>query len=330
LTLRASSLFASLPFATVPVAAPGILAGALWALALLLFAGRLPTRIRLRRAALPLGALALLAAGSALAARLSSRMTVVFFSVGQGDAALVRFPGGSSMLVDAGGSLFGTPVRDPGAADLLPALAELGVARLDRVVLTHPHPDHAGGLFTLLERIPIGELWLTGEPGDDGLGDAVAAAAGRRGIAARVPAPGAIDAGGVRLEVLAPARWDPERSTNDNSIVLRLVHGGVSLLLAGDIEAAAEAGLAQGGQELGATLLKAPHHGSRTSSTDAFLRRVRPRHVVFCVGAANPFGFPHRDVVERYREAGCRQWRTDQGAVIAQSDGRELLVEQWR
>ena len=98
------------------------------------------------------------------------------------------------------------------------------------------------------------------------------------------------------------------------------------MLLAGDVEALAEAELAQGPFALRAQVLKAPHHGSRTSSTEAFLRRVAPLHVVFCVGEKNPFGFPHAEVAERYRARGCSIWRTDQGAVTAVSDGREVSV----
>ena len=100
--------------------------------------------------------------------------------------------------------------------------------------------------------------------------------------------------------------------------------GDVALLLAGDVEALAEAQLAQGARTLRAQLLKAGHHGSRTSSTDAFLRAVAPETVVFSMGLQNPFGFPHADVVARAEALGARTMRTDQGAVIAVSDGHNL------
>src|SRR5207302_1547777 len=140
----------------------------------------LSPRVRLLRAAVPLAALLLLPASRAAAARFSSSLTVTFFSVGQGDAALVRFPGGRAMLVDAGGPLFGVGGGDP-AREVVPALAELGVRALDWAVLTHPHPDHGGGLLHLLERVPVRELWTTGEPGPEALGDRVRALARQRG-----------------------------------------------------------------------------------------------------------------------------------------------------
>ena len=340
-TLEAARFFAALPGARVPLATPGLFATLAWAIALLLFAGfpapigpgtaldRPAARVRIRRASVPLAALALLWAGGSIAQRFTSTLSVAFLAVGQGDAALVRFPGGRAMLIDAGGALFGASAgrADPGGTRVLPALAELGVGRLDWAVLTHPHPDHGGGLFAVLDRVEVGELWTTGEPGPDLLGDRLRARARERGVAVIEPRAGQIlEVDGVRVEVLHPARFRPDRDANDNSIVLRLVHGEVTLLLAGDLEAISEAELAQGSAPLAATLLKAAHHGSRTSSTEAFIRRVRPRHVVFCVGPRNPFGFPHADVIARYQEAGCKLWRTDRGAVIAESDGRTLRV----
>jgi competence protein ComEC len=131
--------------------------------------------------------------------------------------------------------------------------------------------------------------------------------------------------GGVRIEL--PSHFQAGRSLNDNSIVLRLVHGEVAALLAGDVEGLAEAELAQGAAPLQAALLKAPHHGSRTSSTEAFLRRVSPQFTVFSTGAGNSFGFPHPDVVARTPGA---HFDTASGAVIAESDGRLLRVRPFR
>jgi competence protein ComEC len=334
-----------MPGAQMAIRGPGVLTALLWAAALLAFAGspgpigpgsallRLPLRMRLRRMGWPLAAILLLQLSSLAWARLDRSLRVTFFAVGQGDAALVRFPGGRAMLIDAGGSLFapstGEPI-DAGARELLPALAEFGVDRLDWAVLTHPHPDHAGGLFAVLPRVPAHEVWTSGEPGPGNLGFAVRALAQRTGARLAVPIEGQhLEEAGVRVEILHPKRWSSARSTNDNSLVLRLTHGAVSLLFAGDLEALAEAELAQSGQQLRADLLKAPHHGSRTSSTEAFVSKVRPRHVVFCVGAQNPFGFPHDDVVERYRAQGCSLFRTDRGAVTAESDGERLRLAQW-
>jgi competence protein ComEC len=306
-TLAAAHGFSSLPFATVALATPGLIAALLWYAGVLAFA---------RRAFRPaLAIAALLVVSAAARAWPPDKLRITFLAVGQGDSAIVQFPGGGAMLIDAGGDLRWPGRFDPGARDVLPALAELGISRLDVVVLTHPHPDHAGGLATVLERVPVGELWMSPDP------DPIAKEIRAR---ARVPIrePHELVISGVRIEVLS--HYDASRSINDNSIVLRLVHGQTAVLFAGDVEALAESELAQ--HELRASLLKAPHHGSRTSSTDAFLRRVAPRFVVYSAGAGNPFGFPHADVVARARALGARTCSTGSGAIFAESDGRTLIT----
>ena len=341
LTLLAARGFAALPYARIVVAAPAPWTTLLWWGAALLLAGwpaplaagsrprRPAPRTRLRRALLPACALLCIGFVHAASAKVSSSLRVTFLAVGQGDAAIVQLPGGHALLVDGGGDLRGLapPGLDVGSRIVLPALAELGVSRLDAMVLTHPHPDHAGGLFAVLDQWRVGELWVTGEAGPGRLGDLLRERARALGVPVREPAPGSREIGGVRVEILRSG-WHPARSTNDNSLVLRLVHGQVAILLAGDVEALAEAELAQSGRDLRADVLKAGHHGSRTSSTDAFLRAVRPSHVVFSVGAHNPFGFPHPEVVERVRTFAAGTWRTDGGAVTAVSDGHRIVLRQ--
>jgi competence protein ComEC len=248
-------------------------------------------------------------------------MTITFLAVGQGDSAVVQFPGGASMLIDAGGDLRWPGRFDPGARDVAPALAEMGIRRLDVAVLTHPHPDHAGGMLSVLDRIAVGELWMT--PERDTIASAIRSRAASRGVP--VVEPHGLVLGGVRVEVAS--HFEKGRSLNDNSVVLRLVHGEVAALLAGDVEALAEADLAQGSAEIRAQLLKSPHHGSRTSSTEAFLRRVAPAFTVFSVGAGNRFGFPNPDVVAR---TPGERFTTAEGAVIADSDGKTLRVHRFR
>jgi competence protein ComEC len=341
LTLLAARGFASVPYARIPVAAPAPWTALLWWGAALVLAGfpsplaagsrpsRPTPQTRLRRAAVPACGLLCVGFVNAAAPHFARELRVTFLAVGQGDAVLVQLPRGGAMLVDGGGDLRGLapPGADVGSRIVLPALAELGVSRLDLVVLTHPHPDHAGGLFAVLDELPVGELWMTGEPGPGSIGDLLQEKARQRHVAVRVPPNGAIERGGVRIEVLR-SRWFRNRSTNNNSIVLRLVHGEAAVLLAGDVEALAEAELAQSGQEIRSDVLKAGHHGSRTSSTEAFLRAVRPAHVVFSVGSHNPFGFPHVEVDERARSFGAATWRTDRGALTVTSDGRTVALRQ--
>ncbi|HEX2569571.1 MAG TPA: DNA internalization-related competence protein ComEC/Rec2 [Polyangia bacterium] len=259
-----------------------------------------------------------------LAPRWDPALTVTFLDVGQGDAALVELPGGVTLLVDGGGSF--DPSFDPGAQVLVPWLERHGVRRLDAVVLTHPHPDHANGLAAVVARFPTREVWTNGArsslPGLLRLRDAAA----ERGVP--IVRPHELVAGAARVEVLHPlvdgqVRVPPAWSENDGSIVLRILYGGRAVLLAGDIEARAEARLAQSGRALAADVLKAPHHGSRTSSTPRFVERVRPSVVVYSVGDQNRWGFPAPAVEARWRAAGARTYRTDRdGAVTVRIDTR--------
>jgi competence protein ComEC len=312
-TLRAAHFFSSLPFATISVAAPGIIACALW------YAGVALVSRRSKKSLACFSLVGALGLAQSTLSRFDKSVTVTFLAVGQGDCAVVQLPGGHAMLIDAGGDLRWPGRFDPGAHDVLPALAELRISRLDLAVLTHPHPDHAGGLLSVLEHVPVGELWMNEE--DNPISRAVRAKAAQRGIP--VHEPRTENLADVRLELLS--RFEPGRSTNDNSVVLRLVHGDAAVLFAGDAEALAESELAQ--QDLRADLLKAPHHGSRTSSSDAFLRRVAPRFTVYSTGAGNPFGFPIPEVVAR---TPGEHFNTADGAVVAHSDGKRWSVLNWR
>jgi competence protein ComEC len=298
---------------TLGIASPGALAAGA-ALALLVAAGRVRGRLR---AAAWLGAAAcLLLPGPlrAAAARARGGLEVLFVSVGQGDAALLRLPDGSAVVIDGGGSPEGGV--DPGARDVLPLLRDLGVRRLAAVFVSHPHPDHALGLAAVAAGLEIERSFSNGDRGD---GEA------RAVLAALAPTPlwpgDSWTRAGVRFEVLGGDRTS--LGANDASLVLRIVYGETAFLFPGDVEAAGEAAaVARGG--LAAEVVKIPHHGSRTSSGVAFVEAVGARWAVACVGAHNRYGFPHREAVARWAGAGALVLRTDEGAIRFLSDGRRV------
>jgi competence protein ComEC len=292
------------------LASPG-LGGAAGFYALALAAGRARGR---RRLAAVLGAgLCLLLPGPlrAAAARARGGLEVTFLSVGHGDAALLRLPDGAAVLVDGGGSPSGG--ADPGARDVLPLLRDLGVRRLAAIFVSHPHPDHVLGLAAVAAAIPAEEVFSGGDRGE---GDA------RETLEALHPrslVPGdRWERAGVRFDVLGGPR--EALASNDASLVLRVSYGATSFLLTGDLEEEGEAAaVARGG--LAADVVKVPHHGSRRSSTPAFVAAVRPRLAVCSVGAGNRYGFPHEEAVARWRAAGALVLRTDEGAVRLLSNG---------
>ena len=283
---------------------------------LLAAAGTIRAR-RPRRASLA-GALALVFLGSArpsVAAR-PGEARLVALDVGQGDSFLIVTEKGR-VLVDGGGTF--DAAYDFGRTRLLPRLAALGAVSFDAVVLSHPHPDHARGLIAALKLLPIGRVYLPrGAPRNLFLDEALASAA-----AGGVPveALGAGDrfvAAGVEFEALHPGPATYARSPENNgSLVLALRLDSRRILLTGDIEAAAEGDLVAGGADLSADVLKVAHHGSRTSTTPAFLERVSPRLALVGVGRRNRFGHPGAGVVQRLAASGARVFRTDLEGDVA-------------
>jgi len=224
------------------------------------------------------------------------RPGAVILDVGQGDAILVASGGGRTMLVDGG--------PDPAALDR--KLAAYGVHRLDLVVLSHVHADHAAGLEAVLGRREVGEVWLPSQPHETPTSTRIAEIVGRLGIPSRsAPVGETLTFDDLALEVLGPIRR--YASPNDQSVVLR-VHGpnGVRLLLTGDIETHAQADLVG----LDAEVLKVPHQGAATSDLE-WLASVGARLAVVSVGP-NDFGHPSADVVAALEAAGAVVHRTDQ------------------
>ena len=319
LLLALTRFFAAAPLASVEVPSLGLLS-ALYAAGLLTWA--LGTgRWRLGGLLAPAAV-----AGAMLAPILTPQpgLRVTFLAVGQGDGVVVSSRG-EHLLVDGGGVPGG---MDTGERFVLPYLKQAGISRLALAVLSHPHPDHALGLASALKQVPTERLWLPAGEEDGPLIRQVVAAAGHARVEEVEAGHPPLRLGEATLEVLAPPDPDTRElleGANDRSVVLLVRHGDVTVLLTGDVEADGEAALAE---HLGpVTVMKAPHHGSRTSSTEALLARTRPRHVVFCVGRHNRYGFPHPEVEARYRALGSECWRTDRdGAITVESDGKDVRV----
>jgi len=263
------------------------------------------------------------------------RVTVI--DVGQGSAALLEFPGGSCLLADGGGSP-DNAAFDVGERILTPFFLYKRIKTFDRIVLSHPHSDHFGGLLYILRNFTVRELWANGDASDEtGYHDFTRI---MREKQIDMPEFGTIprkhEMGGTYLEILWPPTdfMDPEENEawqdtcNNNSIVLKVTFGDISFLFPGDIEAEAEKELVRmAGDKLASTVLIAPHHGSRSSSTPEFLDAVRPEYVIISAGVKNRFHHPHPSVLRRYEERGCRIFRTDlNGAVSISSDGHLLNV----
>jgi competence protein ComEC len=235
------------------------------------------------------------------------------------------------LLVDAGG-LPGASF-DIGDRVVAPALRAFAVRSIDTLVLTHGDPDHIGGAPSILRRFSPRQIWEgVPVPPHAALRD-LASAATASGAAWRSVQSGDREiSGGVEIRVLhpPPPDWERQRVRNEDSVVIEVRLGSVSIVLPGDIGREAEQILTPRLLTAPITILKAPHHGSATSSTESFIAAAHPSAVVFSAGRNNRFGHPAPAVVERYRSAKSLVFRTDEdGAIVLDTDGRTVRITAW-
>ncbi|MCA1585374.1 MAG: MBL fold metallo-hydrolase [Acidobacteria bacterium] len=259
------------------------------------------------------------------------RLHVTLLDVGQGDAVLVTFPNGRTLLVDAGG-LSPQATFDIGDRIVGPALRARGIRRLDYLAITHGDPDHIGGAQAVVRDFAPREVWV-GVP-VAGHGPAALLREGADAMSVRatwrtLQRSDRMEIGEVSLLVLHPPRpdWERQRVRNDDSLVLELRMGDFAVLLTGDIGRAVERDLLPMIASAGLFALKVPHHGSATSSSEELLSAVRPTVALIGVGRSNPYGHPAPAVLERYRGIGAEVFQTDRdGQVNLSSDGIAVEV----
>ncbi|MGJ9416242.1 DNA internalization-related competence protein ComEC/Rec2 [Massilia sp. CMS3.1] len=251
------------------------------------------------------------------------QFTVTAFDVGQGMALLVE-TARHRLLYDTGPQY--APAQDAGSRVILPYLRARGIRHLDTLVVSHSDLDHAGGALTLLDALPVDHV-----SSSLGEGHRVVAAAKHH---TRCSAGQRWEWDGVVFEMLHPALASYDTAglkANARSCTLRISAGGRAILLAGDIEAAQEAALVNAApDQVRADVLLAPHHGSGTSSTPAFLAAVRPSIGVFQVGHRNRYRHPKKEVFERYGELAIQRLRTDESGAITFEFARHITTSEHR
>lgn len=263
---------------------------------------------------------AIVLAGSMLSPDPKPAAELIAFDVGQGDAFLLRFRGGPSVLVDAGGSTWSD--FDPGARTVVPALRALGVTALDLVVATHADADHIGGLPAVLDSLPVQALLLGADESGRPLFDALLDAARRNGVTVLHAVSGqSLQLGDLRLQVLNPLPV-PTGESNEDSLAFNVWWQEQPVaVLPGEVSVRTEARLAA----VSAPVLVVPHHGSRFSSSERLLAAVGGQVAVISVGRNN-YGHPHPTVLERLADHGFQVRTTlTEGAIrIALPDSRSV------
>jgi competence protein ComEC len=248
----------------------------------------------------------------------AGELEVHFLDVGQGDAALLLHDE-VAVLVDTG---------DHRGDEVVPALARLGVDRLDLVIVSHPHADHIGQFDRVLAAIDVDEVWWSGSRTTTRTFERAVAALERSSAAYEEPRAGdRAEIGPLLLEVLHPRRDAALSDLHDAMLVVRVTFGEVRFLFTGDAEVPVERRLLADPSLVRAEVLKVGHHGSRTSTSSAFLAAVAPRIAVYSAGSGNRYGHPHDEVVARIEVAGIELRGTDRhGTVVVSTDGRAITV----
>lgn len=273
------------------------------------------------------------------------KLHLEFLDVAQGDSIFITFPNGETMLVDGGGKmnfnkiyikneisddseLFEPDTQSIGETVVSAILWEKGYDKVDYILATHADADHIQGLSDIAKNFEVKAALFGRTPFDDENFAELYRVLQKREIETIKLAGGdVLTFGDVKIEVLFPSQTD-EISDNNHSIVLRIVCGERKFLLTGDIEKEAERELLKNPEFLRADVIKVAHHGSRTSSTQEFINAVQTNIAVIPVGKDSPFGHPHEEVLERWKNSGARILTTgERGTISISTDGKELRVE---
>lgn len=253
-------------------------------------------------------------------------VNVFYIDVGQGDCELIHTPSGN-ILIDAGESL------PENAAKIISFAKQLEIEKFDCVIATHPHSDHIGSMADVLEKIPADQIIMPELPEEEtpttrvyeNLLDTIT----RLEIPVLPAVPGErYEIAGVTLEILAPLEED--ENLNNMSVVVKMRYQDASFLFDGDAESGAERAMLASGEDLRADILKAGHHGSRTSSTKDYLEAVQPEIAVISCGEGNSYGHPHQQTLDKFNALGIRSFRTDvNGTITIGTDGNtyEVITE---
>lgn len=269
----------------------------------------------------PVTAPVAVAAVQTTSVKAGDKLKVSYIDVGQADSILIQIPNGKNVLIDAG--------NNGDATTIVNYLKAQNISRLDYVIATHSHEDHIGSMDTVIKTFDIGQVVMPKESSNTKtFRDLLTAISSKNLKPIEAKAGVKLDFGSeVSAELLAPNSTG-YKDINDYSAVLRLVYGKNIFLFTGDAEAQSESEMLPLGSQLKADVLKVGHHGSRTSSSAAFLKLVSPKYAVISVGKGNSYGHPTQEALSRLSGIGATIYRTDEsGTIVCESDGVNITFK---
>jgi len=266
----------------------------------------------------------------------NDKLTVTYVDVGQGDGAIIQTPNGENIVIDGGNRQF---TKDAGERFMIPLLRYYGIHHIKYLIGSHAHSDHIGGLITIMQNIVTDTLVLSSYPAKTKLYHWLLNTAKAENIPIIYKRQGELLNIGqnLRFYIMHPdsnhviARSYSGNEVNNSSLVMKICYGETSFMFTGDLERNAENSLIKFGSFLKSDILKVGHHGSKTSTSDMFLKFIHPQYSVVSVGKRNKFYHPSRKTIQRLREYNAHPLRTDHfGALVFESDGEKVSFVNWR
>ena len=259
-----------------------------------------------------------------IASQKDGLLKIYFFDIGQGDAIFIETPNGNQILVDGG--------PDSRVLNKLGVVMPFYDRDIDAVIVSHPHVDHVAGLIGVLERYDVKNIVEAKESYNSSEFDSWREAVGSEGANDIEAIAGKeIDLGNdIKLTILHPfesVTGTETKTPHNDVVVVMLKYGEFEVMLTGDMEAKVERRLIMAGYDLDSDVLKAGHHGSKTSSSEEFLSAVSPEAAIIQVGSKNRYGHPSPEVLNRFENFGIKYYRNDiDGDIKLVSDGKNYQI----
>ena len=245
----------------------------------------------------------------------SGSLRVNYIDVGQGDSIFIQLPNNQTMLIDAG--------EDYKSDNVINYLNNLGITKINYVIGTHPHTDHIGGLEKVINTFDIGSIYMPRASSTTKTYEDLLTTISSKGLKVKTAKSGVVvlDDNNLKLEFIAP-NSDSYSELNNYSAVLKLTYLDNTFLFMGDAETLSEEEITS---EIKADVIKVGHHGSDSSSSLEFVKKVSPEYAIIMVGEGNSYNHPYQSIINRYENVGAKVLRTDlDGNIVCDSDGKEV------